>query len=100
MNFRFYSAPEVVHRAVVGIGWLALAGGAYAQVTIQSITSSIQGGTEMVRIDLSEPLNAVPAGFAVQSPARIALDFPGVVNGLNQSAVELNQGNLRAANVA
>ena len=100
MNFRFYSAPEVVRRAVVGIGWLALAGGAYAQVTIQSITSSIQGGTEMVRIDLSEPLNAVPAGFAVQSPARIALDFPGVVNGLNQSAVELNQGNLRAANVA
>ena len=29
MNFRFYSAPEVVRRAVVGIGWLALAGGAY-----------------------------------------------------------------------
>ena len=100
MNFGFYPAPGMVRRAVVGISWLALAGGAYAQVTIQSITSSIQSGTETVRIDMSEPLSALPAGFAVQSPARIALDFPGVVSGLSQSTVELNQGNLRAANVA
>lgn len=100
MNFGFYPAPGMVRRAVVGISWIALAGGAYAQVTIQSITSSIQSGTETVRIDMSEPLSALPAGFAVQSPARIALDFPGVVSGLSQSTVELNQGNLRAANVA
>ena len=29
-----------------------------------------------------EPLAAVPAGFAVQAPPRIALDLPGVSNAL------------------
>ncbi len=73
---------------------------AHAQASIESITSSIQGGTEVLRIDLNQPLAAVPAGFVVQSPARIALDFPGVVNGMPRSVVEINQGNLRSAAVA
>ena len=54
---------------------------------------------EVVKIDLSEPLSAVPAGFVVQSPARIALDFPGVGSELQRSAIELKHGNLRAAQV-
>jgi type IV pilus assembly protein PilQ len=41
----------------------------------------------------------VPTGFTVQTPARIALDFPGVVNNVGRSAIEINQGNLRSANV-
>ena len=41
----------------------------------------------------------MPAGFVVQSPARIALDFPGVGSELQRNAVELNQGNLRMAHV-
>ncbi len=100
MKNKFPSAQRTVQAMWVGIGWLALVGAAYAEASIQSITSTIQGGVEMVRIDLSEPLSAVPAGFVVQSPARIALDFPGVSSGLQRSTVELNQGNLRAANVA
>lgn len=54
----------------------------------------------MVRIQLSEPVVAEPAGFVVQSPARIALDFPGVTSGLPRNSIELNQGNLRSAHVA
>ncbi len=72
---------------------------AYAQNAIQSLTGGVQGGGEVVRIELAEPLAAVPAGFTIQSPARIALDFPGVVNGIGRNAVEINQGNLRSANV-
>ncbi|MBK6869319.1 MAG: type IV pilus secretin PilQ [Burkholderiales bacterium] len=72
---------------------------AQAQARIEALSGSIQGGAEVVRIDLSAPLVAVPAGFVVQSPARIALDFPGVANGLGKSLVALDQGNLRAANV-
>jgi type IV pilus assembly protein PilQ len=41
----------------------------------------------------------VPAGFAIQAPARIALDIPGASNGLGRSSVEVNQGNLRSLNV-
>lgn len=67
--------------------------------SIQSVTGSVQGGGEVVRIVLDEPLSQAPTGFAVQSPARIALDFLSTTNGLPQSLVELNQGNLNTANV-
>ena len=72
----------------------------WAQNTIQSITSSQQAGTEVVRVELSEPLTAVPNGFSVQAPPRIAIDLPGVANGLGRSSIDINQGNLRSANVA
>jgi type IV pilus assembly protein PilQ len=76
-----------------------ISGWAHAQNTIQSLTGGLQGGTEVIRIDTSEALAAVPSGFTIQSPARIALDFPGVVNGIGRSSIEINQGNLRSANV-
>lgn len=67
--------------------------------TIQAVTGSVQGGSEIIRIDLAEPLTAVPAGFSIQTPARIALDFPGVGNAMGRTAVDMNLGNLRSANV-
>ena len=82
---------------------LALAGGALAaqaQNTIQSITGSQQAGAEVLRIELSEPLAAVPPGFVVQTPPRIAIDLAGVGNALGRSSVEINQGPLRSVNVA
>jgi len=72
---------------------------AQAQNAIQAISGSIQGGSEVIRIDLAEPLAAVPSGFSIQAPARIALDFPGVSNSVGRTAVDLNLGNLRSANV-
>jgi type IV pilus assembly protein PilQ len=83
--------------AVLAIGTPAVA---LAQNVIQSITSSQQAGTEVVRIELSEALAAVPAGFAIQAPPRIAIDLPGVGSALGRPSVELNQGNLRSVNVA
>ena len=73
---------------------------AFAQNAIQSINSSQQAGSEVIRVEMSEPLTAVPAGFAVQTPPRIAIDLPGVVNGMGKSNVELNQGNLRSVSIA
>jgi type IV pilus assembly protein PilQ len=73
---------------------------AQAQNAIQSITSTQQAGTEVVRIELSEALSAVPTGFSVQAPPRVAVDLPGVSNGLGRNAVEINQGNLRSVSVA
>ncbi len=84
------------------MGVLCLALGsvcAQAQNVIQSLTGGSQGGSEIIRIETAQPLAAVPSGFTIQSPARIALDFPGVVNGIGRSAIEINQGNLRSANV-
>jgi len=73
---------------------------AWAQTQIRSINTSQQAGVDVVRIELSEPLQSVPNGFTIQTPPRIAIDLPGVTNGLGRSAVEINQGNLRSASVA
>ncbi len=80
---------------------LALATQAWAQSpnAIEAVSGSVQGGSEVIRIDLKEALTAVPTGFTIQSPARIALDFPGVSNSMGRSALDLNLGNLRSANV-
>jgi len=82
---------------VLSLGACAVA---HAQNAIQSINSSQQSGSEVIRVELSEPLTAVPAGFAIQTPPRIAIDLPGVVNGLGKTTVDVNQGNLRSVNVA
>jgi type IV pilus assembly protein PilQ len=73
---------------------------AFAQNAIQSVNTSQQAGAEVIRVELSEPLTAVPAGFAVQTPPRIAIDLPGVTNAMGKNVVELNQGNLRSVNIA
>lgn len=72
---------------------------AAAQNSIQAVSGSVQGGSEVIRIDLAEALTVVPTGFTIQTPARIALDFQGVSNSMGRSAVELGLGNLRSANV-
>jgi type IV pilus assembly protein PilQ len=78
---------------------LAWSGVAQAAPAVENIVGSMQGGTEVVRIDFSEPLAAVPTGFAIQSPARIALDVPGATNAMGRNAVEVNVGNLRSVNI-
>ena len=78
----------------------AIAVPAWAQNSIQSINSSQQSGSEVIRIEMSEPLTVLPAGFTVQTPPRVAIDLPGVTNGLGKSNLEINQGNLRSVSVA
>lgn len=75
------------------------AGSVHAQAAIESVSGSIQGGTEVIRIDLNQVQSALPSGFAIQSPARIVLDFPGVSNAMGRSTVDVNQGNLKSVSV-
>jgi type IV pilus assembly protein PilQ len=77
-----------------------LPGWAWAQGVIQSITSNQQGASDIVRVEFSEPLKAVPAGFAIQQPPRVAIDLPGVGSALGRPSVDVNQGNVRSVNVA
>jgi len=86
-------------RLFLGLTLTLMAVASYAQTAIEAVSGSLQGGTEVIRIDLSKALVAVPSGFAIQSPARIALDFPGVSNAMGRSTVDVNQGNLRSISV-
>lgn len=70
-----------------------------AQPVIESVTGSMQAGAEVLKIDLSQPLAVVPNGFSIKTPAKIALDIPGVGTTTGRSTVEINQGNLRSVNL-
>lgn len=70
-----------------------------AQVVIEAVSGSLQAGVEVVKIDLNQALPVAPAGFSIQSPARIALDFPDVTSSMGRTSVEINQGNLKSISV-
>ena len=89
------------HLRMVGTAIVVVLGAtvSHARGSIESVAGFIQGGAEVLRIDFSEPQTELPTGFAIQSPARIALDFPATTNGAGRSLVEINQGNVKSANI-
>ena len=93
-NFRRLAGKTVLFTASA-----VLSVAAYAQNAIENISGFVQGGSEVVRIDLSEPLPVLPTGFVVQSPPRIALDLPGVTSKVSRQVQDFNRGNLRSAQV-
>lgn len=95
----FEMTKQLGSRVLLAASFFLTAFAAHAQTSIEAISGSIQSGVEVVRIDLSEPLAAVPAGFSIQSPARVALDFPGVRNAMGRTTVDINQGNLKSVNI-
>ena len=99
MNQQKFNAARWLRATGFLIAALGAAALAQAQNAIESVTSSVQSGAEVIRVDLSQPLTVAPTGFAIQAPARIALDFPGVTNAIGRSAIDVNQGNLRSVNV-
>lgn len=72
----------------------------FAQNEIQNIEATSSPDGEVIRIQLSEPLNEIPKGFIIQNPPRIALDLNDVANGLGRSGQEINSTGIRSVSVA
>lgn len=66
---------------------------------ITGLAVSRQGGDIFIKITLDKPLDEPPASFSVANPARIAIDLPGTANGLGRSLQEIDEGDLRSANI-
>ena len=66
---------------------------------LEDITASAQGGVLNVKLGFKAPLSGPPPGFSVANPARIALDFANVENGLGKNSHLFNEGDLKSANV-
>jgi type IV pilus assembly protein PilQ len=62
--------------------------------------SSLPGGKVSVRVKTTQPLANPPAGFTLSNPARIALDFPQVANGLSKNNIVAEQGSLKSVTLA
>jgi type IV pilus assembly protein PilQ len=68
--------------------------------SIENLTvSKGSSGRTIVRFTLKAPLPNPPAGFAINNPPRIALDFPDTGNGMGRSAQEIGDPALRSVNV-
>ncbi|MGB7814798.1 MAG: type IV pilus secretin PilQ [Methylotenera sp.] len=81
----------------------ALAAGEENQYSnkIESIDfSALSGGRVSIRIQMQEALANPPAGFTLNNPARIALDFPKTANGLAKSNIPSEQGALKSVSLA
>jgi len=74
--------------------------GADTQNSITALgVSSIGGGATVIKVELSQPLENPPAGFTINTPPRIAFDFPNTANGLGKSVQDFTEGDLRSANI-
>jgi len=62
--------------------------------------SSLAGGKVSIKLILTQPIQNAPAGFALNNPPRIALDFPNVANGTQKNSYVVDQGVLRNLSVA
>jgi len=58
-----------------------------------------QDGNIVVKIMLKQPLANPPAGFKINSPPRIAFDFPNTDNALGKNSQEVGDGVLRNMNI-
>lgn len=80
--------------------WLCVG---YAQAESQNSITALNvdagNGTTVIKVRLEQPLAGLPAGFSINTPPRIAFDFPNTVNGLGKSTQEFNNGDLRSANI-
>lgn len=68
--------------------------------SIQSVTaSSALGGKVVLKIGMKKPPVALPAAFTINTPPRIAFDFPNTENGLGRTSQDLGEGDLRNVNI-
>jgi AMIN domain len=63
--------------------------------SIESVTSALQGSSTYLKIVLKETPKALPVGFTVTNPPRIALDFLNTDNHAGQTNLEMSQGDVR-----
>jgi len=77
--------------------------GARAQTDTQNSITSLNvnsiNGTTVIKVELTQPLANLPAGFTINTPPRIAFDFPNTTNGLGKSVQNFGEGDLRSTNI-
>jgi len=68
---------------------------------IESIDySTLPSGRVSIRVKTTVPLANPPAGFTLNNPSRIALDFPKVGNGLSKNNITAEAGSLKSVTLA
>ena len=61
--------------------------------------SSLQGGKVLVKVNFKDALQAVPAGFTVTNPPRIAIDLPNTANATGKNSMDVSEGDIKSINI-
>ena len=78
----------------------AAQGGDDTQNSIRALSvSSGSNGQLIIKVSLQNVPATLPHDFTINTPPRIAFDFPNTANGLGKSVQEFNEGDLRSANI-
>ncbi|MEO6975175.1 MAG: type IV pilus secretin PilQ [Gallionella sp.] len=72
---------------------------AATQNSISALNVSTGNGVTVIKVELAQPLAKLPAGFTINTPPRIAFDFPDTANGMGKSVQDFTAGDLRSANI-
>lgn len=84
--------------ALSSFGALAL-DSSEATNSIESISASSESGKLVVKVALKSPPKGQPAAFTINTPPRIAFDFPNTENDMGTSMQTFGEGDLRSANI-
>jgi type IV pilus assembly protein PilQ len=95
------NAVKLMLVATFGFSSLLVVAESRAENKIEKIEfAGLPGDRVSITITTTQPLVNPPAGFTLQSPPRIALDFPNTVSGLGKSSLSVDQGVLKNINIA
>ena len=73
---------------------------AWADNSIDAVAVSRgSGGRTVIKMTLKEPMANPPAGFSINNPPRIALDFPAMANGTGKAVQDVGDAVLRSLNI-
>ncbi len=103
MMTKIFTLPLLIISLNVGLTESAFAAEDNAALDnkIESIDfSALSGGRVSIRLLMKEALTNPPAGFTLNNPARIALDFPNTANGLSKNNISSEQGALKSVSFA
>ena len=92
----FWLTCSLVSGLVCSQSWAAEPINKIEKISFANLTN----GKVTVTITTAEPITQVPASFTLDKPARIALDFPKMSNGLGKSKLTAEQGGLASVSLA
>ncbi len=97
-GFRFLRAGGAVLAALLAVASAPAWGQTANSIDAVAVSRGTSGNT-IVKFTLKAPPANPPAGFAIASPARIALDFNDTANGLGSTQRIIDDAALRSLNV-